>query len=136
MKTQARILAVKDNLIKAEVAQQRFKVGDKISIVKGSERTVSQNNFYWLYLTFVIDNGAKEHGHFDPYGLHLSLKRYFLSDKTMTRGQWKEIEESTTTDLSKSGFGEYFEKVDHLINETLGVDTSSFFQDYADNYQV
>lgn len=130
MKVQAKVLATKDNLIKAEVAQPKFKVGDKVSIVKGSQRTLSQNSFYWCYLTYVIENGAQEYGHFDPQGLHLSLKQHFLATKSLTKGEWKELEEATTTDLSKSEFAEYMEKVDHFVNETFHVDTSPFFQEY------
>src|SRR4030043_1032337 len=98
MKIQAKIVAIKDNFIKAEVAQAKFKPGDKVSIVKGSQRTLSQNSFYWLYLTYVIENGADEYGHFDPYGLHLSLKQHFLATKALSKGEWKELEEATTTD--------------------------------------
>jgi len=131
MKIQARVLATKDNLIKAEVAQAKFKTGDRISIVKGSQRTINQNAFYWQYLTYVIENGAAEHGHFDPYGLHLSLKQHFLAEKMLTKGEWKELEEATTVDLSKSEFSSYMEKVDHFVNENLGINTSQFFEEYA-----
>jgi len=130
VKIQAKILAVKGNLIKAEVAQSKFQVGDKVKIVKGSERTLNQNALYWLYLSYVVDNGAQEYGHFDPYGLHLSLKRHFLAAKKMTKGEWKAIEETTTTDMSKSEFSEYWEKVDHFVNETFEIDTSAFWNEY------
>ena len=135
MKIQARILAVKDNLIKAEVAKPKFKVGDRVKIVKGSERTINQNNMYWTYLTYVIENGAKDYGHFDPYGLHLSLKKYFLAEKKITKGEWKELEEATTTDLSKSEFSQYWERVDHFVCETFQVDTSDFWQEYQSIYK-
>lgn len=135
MKIQARILGVKDNFIKAQVGKPIFKMGDKVSIIKGSQRSISQNSFYWLYLTYVIENGAEEYGHFDPYGLHLSLKQHFLASKQLSKGEWKELEEATTTDLSKSEFGEYMEKVDHFVNETFGIDTSPFFADYENIFK-
>ena len=135
MKIQAKVLAVKDNLIKVEVAKPRFKVGDNVHIVKGSTRTLSQNNFYWTYLTYVIENGAKEYGHYSVEGLHQSLKAYFLAEKKLTKGEWKELENATTTDLSKLEFSEYMDKIDHFICDTFEMDTSSFFEDYQNIYR-
>ena len=135
MKIQGKVLAVKDNLIKVEVAQKKFKVGDNVHIVKGSQRTISQNNMYWAYLTYVIENGANEYGHFSPDGLHLSLKQHFLAEKKLSKGEWKELEQATTTDLSKSEFSAYWEKVDHFVNETFEVDTSDFWQEYESIYK-
>jgi len=135
MRVQALVLAIKDKLLKIEVGEQKFKVGDKITIQKGSIRTPSQNSFYWLYLTHVIENGAKEYGHFDPMGLHLSLKQYFLAEKKLTKGEWKDLEEATTTTLNKSEFGEYMEKVDHFVCETFEIDTSAFFEEYQNIYR-
>jgi len=45
------------------------------------------------------------------------------------------LEESTTTNLSKMEFSNYMEKVDNLVVEFLGVDTSSFFEDYQNIYK-
>jgi len=136
MRIQAKVLAIKNNLMKIEVAQpQKFRVNDKVSVVKGSQRTVNQNSFYWKYLQFVIENGAEEHGHFCPMGLHISLKQRILANKSLTKGEWKDLEESTTTNLSKMEFSNYMEKVDNLVVEFLGVDTSSFFEDYQNIYK-
>jgi len=79
MRIQAKVLAIKNNLMKIEVAQpQKFRVNDKVSVVKGSQRTVNQNSFYWKYLQFVIENGAEEHGHFCPMGFTFHLNKEFL----------------------------------------------------------
>jgi len=128
MKAIGKIYKVKDNYIAVKTDSMKWKVGDKIQIKKGSIRTLSQNSLYWVYLNWCISNGLKEHGHFHPEGLHLSLKRHFLSEKKLSRGKFKLIEEGSTTDLSKSDFGEYFHLVDMFICDFFELDTSAFWE--------
>lgn len=86
----------------------------------GSIRSGSQNNLYWSFLSWLIDHGGlKEHGHFCAEALHLDLKAHLLS----------QTEESTTTDLTKSEFSEYIQKVDAFMREFFGIDTSGFWGD-------
>ena len=108
------------------------KDGELFTAKWGSTRTLSQNNLYWLYLSWLIDHGGlKDQGHFDPMALHLDLKAHFLSNNSFTKAQ---IEEATTTDLTKTEFGEYMDKVDEFVKDFFGIDTSAFWEEYRDKY--
>ena len=109
------------------------KRGELVTVKWGSTRTCSQNALYWKYLSWLIDHGGlKEHGHFDPQVLHENLKTHFLSEKVMDRGQFKAVEEPSTTVLGKTEFGEYIEKCDHFMNDFFGISTASFWAEYAE----
>lgn len=135
MKIKAKVLAIKDNLIKAQVSVAKFRVGDIITISKGGKRSSIQNNLYWAYLTYLVVNHLRDFGHFCPMGLHESLKQYFLAEKKMERGQWKAIEGATTTELSKTEFAEYIKSIDEFVCDFFKIDTTEFWQDYEDVYR-
>jgi hypothetical protein len=107
--------------------------GELVSLKWGSTRTLSQNRLYWKYLSWLIEHGGlKDHGHFDPQALHENLKAHFLSEKMMDKGEFKAIEEATTTDLGKCEFGEYFDKVNHFMIDFFNINPGPFWESYAE----
>lgn len=111
------------------------KEGEIVTLKWGSTRTLSQNAFLWVFYTWLIDHGGlKEHGHFFPQALHDNLKAHFLAEKIMSKGQFVAIEEGSTTQLNKSEFSEYFEKVNSFVMEFFGCDTSPFFEEYKEKF--
>lgn len=116
------------------VNEKNPRVGEWVTLKWGSTRSLSQNSLYWLFLNWLIEHGGlKDQGHFSADALHLDLKQYFLSEKTMSKGEFKAIEEATTTMLTKSEFGEYMDKVNEFVFSFFGIDTSAFWEEYKQN---
>lgn len=104
------------------------KPGEILTVKWGSVRTLPQNSLYWVYLNWLIDHaGLKEHGHFFPESLHDNLKAHLLGN-----GVKLNPEEVTTTDLTKSEFGEYFERVDKFIQEFFEINTAPFWDEHKE----
>lgn len=121
-------------MVLLECNEKAPKKGELVSLKWGSTRTMAQNRLYFLYLSWLIDHGGlKEHGHFDPQALHENLKAHFLSEKIMDKGEFKSVEEATTTELGKTEFGEYFQKCDDFMNEWFNINTAPFWEEYEQN---
>ncbi len=124
-------------LAKVRFNRKMPKAGETVTVKWGSIRTVPQNSLYWLFLNWVIkEGGLKDKGHFDPYALHLNLKNHFIAEKVFTNGQFKAIEEATTTTMDKSEFGEFVDNADKFISDFFELDTSPFWDDYNKNYSM
>ena len=131
MPTKAKILAIKGNLIKAKVDNPKFKIGEIVSIKRGSVRNLSQNSLYWVFLNWLIaEGGLCNQGHFSAEALHIDLKSHFIAEKIFSRGRFKAIEEGTTTQLNKMEFGEYIEKVNVFMLDFFNINTTPFWTDY------
>lgn len=134
-RVKAKVLASKlvngTMLAKIELNGKLPRVGEILSVKWGSNRTLPQNALYWVFLNWLInDAGLKEHGHFFAETLHENLKRHLIAQ---VKGEREE--EATTTDLTKSEFSEYFEKVDQFVQEFFEIDTAPFWQEHRENYQ-
>lgn len=139
MRVTAKVLAVKDDLAKIKIASQKnpLKVGEAITVRKGSQRTGNQNALYWVYLSWLIkEGGLKAQGHFSPDALHEDLKAYFLSEKKYDKGMFKVLMTESTADLTKSEFGTYFDEVDKFVVSFFGVNTQPFWDTYQDAYKM
>lgn len=138
-KVKAKLLSSKfeDGKLLAEVQFNRKcpKEGEYFTAKWGSVRSLPQNSLYWVFLNWLIkEGGLEDSGHFSADALHMDLKAHFLSSKVFSKGQFLAIEEGSTTQLTKSEFGEYLEAVDGFVRDFFGIDTDGFWEEYGENY--
>lgn len=139
MKVKARVLQteITDGKFLARI-QLNGKLPKKGSIITchwGAQRSEEQNRYYFAYLSWLINEGGmRELGHFSVDALHQNFKSHFLAEKAYTKDGFKAIEEATTTNLHKNEFAEYISKIDNLVNDFMGIDTSPFHKEYEEYY--
>ena len=134
MKIRAKVTQYfKDNIFAIRLLSGKVRVGDVIAIKRGAQRSLSQNSLLWVFYTWCIDNGLKEHGHFSAQALHEDIKAYFLSEKIFDKGQFKAIEVGSSTELNKVEFGEFIEKIDQFMNSFFELNTAPFWEMYEAN---
>lgn len=135
-KVKCKVLATKitDGKLLAKVQFDRSmpKDGEYFTAKWGSIRTLPQNSLYWVFLNWLINEGGlKDQGHFFAEELHGNLKKYLLGTSKDTIGQ-----EVTTTDLTKTEFSEYFEKVDKFVQEFFEINTAPFWSEHKENHSI
>jgi hypothetical protein len=141
-KVKAKVLATKIDeegrlLAKVQFNQKSPNAGEYLTVKWGSERSLSQNSLYWTYLHWLIhEAGLKDQGHFSEQALHENLKAHLISEKVFDKGQFKAIEEATTTTMTKSEFGEYFKAVDDFICDFFEISTAAFWEEYEKSYAM
>ncbi len=142
MNVKARVIDSKVTPKGSLVAMLKFdrklpRKGELVDVRWGAKRSLEQNSLYWVYLNFLIEDcDLKAQGHFSEQGLHESLKKKFIADKIFDRGQFKAIEEATTTNMNKVEFGEYLTKIDEFVVDFFEIDTSGFWETYAKEYRI
>ena len=139
MKAKAKVLGIKGNLAKIEIISDNFKLqlDEVIEIRKGSQRTLSQNAFYWVFLNWLInDAGMRDEGWFSPEALHENMKAYFLTTKIYDKGSFKTINIYSSTSLNKSEFGVYMENVNNFVQEFFKINTAPFFETHEKYYRL
>ena len=101
----------------------------------GAKRSDLQNSFYWLYLTFLFEdcNLKEEYNTIDE--LHETLKATFLSKRIFKDGL-ELIQVGSTTKLDKVAFGEYLEKINKAMVESLHLNTAPFFEEYETSWKM
>lgn len=137
-KVQARVKSHKFEdgklLVTLQFNEKVPRISEIVMVTWGSKRTASQNNLYWCFLDWCIRHGGlRDQGHFSPEALHLDLKAYFLSEKILSKGEFKVLSEATTTTLGKAEFGEYVEKVNQFMIDFFHLDTAEFWTNYEEN---
>lgn len=109
-------------------------VGEWLSIKWGRKRTNQANSLYWVWLTWILENGMEEQGYVTPDEIHSGLKGHFLAKKKKDKAGLTIIFIGSTTDLDTKEFAEYFDKCDTLINTFFNISTAGFWQEYGENY--
>jgi hypothetical protein len=107
-----------------------------VTVEWGAKRSLMQNAFYWEYLTFLIEVCGLKENYLTIKELHETLKATFLSKRMFTKSGLEIIKVGTTTQLDKTSFAEYLEKIDKAMVEYHHVDTSQFWKDYNENYKL
>lgn len=103
--------------------------GELLTVKWGRHRSGLQNNFYWLYLTFLMNDCGLKDEYLNVDELHDTLKATFLS-RRINRNGLEITKVGSTTELDKLAFGEYFDKIDKAMAEFHKIDTSAFWSEY------
>ena len=105
-------------------------VGKSVIIQFGGQRSGSQNNFYWLFLTFLYEDCSLKDEYASVEELHDTFKATFLSKRIVSPEGKEMIKTGSTTKLDKLAFGEYIEKINRAMAEFYQIDTSEFWREY------
>jgi hypothetical protein len=95
---------------------------------KKAKRSMPQNAFYWCYLTFCLEAGLKEQGHFSTDALHEDIKSWL---KETYPHEYKKG--FSSADCNKPEFSALFELIDReLMIKFFEISTAPFFKLHED----
>jgi len=123
-------------LAKIQLNRKLPPVGTSVIVKWGATRSNSQNAFYWAYLTFLWEDCNLKEEYLTIEELHETLKATFLSEKLIKKQEIEIVKVGSTTTLDKVSFGEYLDKVDKAMVIYYNINTSQFWKDYAENYEL
>ena len=115
---------------------QRLDISKKLYTVevleKNPNRSISQNNLMWLWLTCIEHETGQ-----DRTEIHELFKRKWILPKVIEKFGVK-AEIYTTTDLDTSQFKQYLDKIQILASTELGIDLpdpeSKYWQEFYEYY--
>ena len=125
---QGRLLAI------VQFNRKRPNDGEIFTAKWGAARSIQQNKFYWKFLEWILEHGGLKDEYLSTEELHETLKGRFLSKRVQTKLGFETVIIGSTTELDRTSFGEYIDKVDKAVVEYYHVDTSPFFEEYRDMY--
>jgi len=136
---------IKARILSSEIKDKRFivtiqcnnkmpKQGEIVTIKWGSARSVQQNKLYWLFLEWILEHGGLKDEYLSTDELHECLKGRFLAKRIKTNFGFETLKIGSTTELDKTAFAEYINKIDKAVVEYCKVDTSGFWEEYKDMY--
>jgi hypothetical protein len=99
----------------------------ELKISKKSKRSLSQNAYYWGAVVKMVQEGLKDLGHdLTLEETHDFLKGRFNAKEIINTDTGEVISvPRSTTELNKTQFGEYIEKIQRFSIEYLGVNIPS-----------
>jgi hypothetical protein len=101
--------------------------GYELKIVKKNRRSLSQNAYYWSAVVPLVREGLQDLGHdLTLEETHDFLKGRFNAKEIINTDTGEVISvPRSTTELNKTQFGEYIEKIQQFSIEYLGVNIPS-----------
>ena len=123
-------------LAKIQTNRKLLRKGIFVELKFGAKRSEYQNNFYWLYLTFLWEDCNLKEEYLTIEELHETFKATFLSERIIKKGGFELIKVGSTTALDKVTFGEYLDKIDKAVNKFLGCNTTEFWATYARDFKI
>ena len=109
-------------------------VGEHLTVRWGRQRTGEQNALYWVWLTWLFDNGAKNEGYVSAEELHEAFKGRFLAETKIGHNGMKYQRIKSTTELNAHEFTEYIDRCGDAVRDYLKIDDAQFWVEYHNEH--